>query len=793
MVRTLHAKLSSPERRKPSPSETRRKQVAKQANAELNRAKLERERQEKLRLQSSRQSQVAKVKQEGLMAQERAFSEKLERAAVIREANLKKVAKKAENESLKVNEVQFINEMTELDRGAQLSKRLEKGEKRRLEYIETIREKAEKQAEKAQAQKMRKEGREKQLRDAMQKRHEEAEKRKATALEEQKRRLEEMHTEAGAKVNERRTEMEREREARLQAIREREERVEQERQKLLQAKSAIGKILQQHPTDVSLAKIHNVCSSFISNSNDSVNPTPHVHSSPKVSMKQMKKRARKNKSRLQQLASQLNFADDTNEAAKKNGKLNKIIRNLKNLSIDSLSTKLSSFESSLKELRRLLEGSSAEVAGSMATTANMHILMSFCNKDFALLYPKEECLVLSLVVTLCKLSKDCCAVISTKSYLFQVIEVSNHFLGRKEVGNNCKDFGLEILMNALAVIRYVMFYTCEHNNSKVAAFAEELGKYCLNSALVVHLLERFKDLRSGGQWIGCSLRVSNSDLTSSRMDVTCSSGEWKNATIKEVENAIGLVSCGLGVIEALLHIQPKNPSLIQFAKDSSIFHIVSLLVGINFAVAAQKEPRNSMTSDVVAVARTGLRIFNILAVEDLKYLQKSLGSSNVQFEFQQLLRNVLDLCKSGEEDALPRPPSKNWHESFQQLVEPGFEDLECLFAELIVLMGFYARGNQQNQESLHWGQAPTPLCRLCSLPFHYFSSVTGKEVLLPTIVSICYENDRALARAGEDCSPALLSSYLEEKLGSDNETLDLRFPVDDCQRAINYFSDFAAR
>ncbi|GBG33000.1 Hypothetical Protein FCC1311_005817 [Hondaea fermentalgiana] len=229
MLRTLHQKLSSPERRKPSPSETKRRQTQKQTTARLNREKIDLQRQAKLRLQTSRQEQIAKTKEEVMLAQNRAIHERLERAAVAREAKLKSVAKKAENEARKVNEVQFINEMTEQDRTAQLHKKLEDGEKRRLVFIGSIREKAEKQNERVEARRLREEDRERQLREAMQKRHEEAERRKAEALEEQRRKLDEMVIEASAKVSERRTEMEKEREAKLALQRERAERAEQER------------------------------------------------------------------------------------------------------------------------------------------------------------------------------------------------------------------------------------------------------------------------------------------------------------------------------------------------------------------------------------------------------------------------------------------------------------------------------------------------------------------------------------------------------------------------------------
>jgi len=50
-------------------------------------------------------------------------------------------------------------------------------------------------------------------------------------------------------------------------------------------------------------------------------------------------------------------------------------------------------------------------------------------------------------------------------------------------------------------------------------------------------------------------------------------------------------------------------------------------------------------------------------------------------------------------------------------------------------MGYYVLRNPASQERLHWGKSPTPLQRLCDLPFRYFADPRSRHILFPTLVS----------------------------------------------------------
>ena len=86
-------------------------------------------------------------------------------------------------------------------------------------------------------------------------------------------------------------------------------------------------------------------------------------------------------------------------------------------------------------------------------------------------------------------------------------------------------------------------------------------------------------------------------------------------------------------------------------------------------------------------------------------------------------------------------------------------------------MGYYERGSPQRQQSLHWGSHPTPLQRLCTLPFRYFSKSSAKAVLFPTLIAICHHDERNTSVVEEECSIDMLTEFIRaELLGVDKES-----------------------
>ena len=104
---------------------------------------------------------------------------------------------------------------------------------------------------------------------------------------------------------------------------------------------------------------------------------------------------------------------------------------------------------------------------------------------------------------------------------------------------------------------------------------------------------------------------------------------------------------------------------------------------------------------------------------------------------------------------------------------------ESLTALLIVLVGFYVYNCATNQESLLWGKRPTPLQSMLALPFRYFSNEQYKDILLPTLICVCYNNEHALQAVNEEMSLEVLVNYINIQIDKEKKELATRQETDD--------------
>lgn len=136
--RLLHLKLSSPERRKPSPSETRRRSEERAARAELNRRQLEEERQARLRSQANRVRDITERQAARAAEQEEELRRRLSEAEARHEAHVEAIKVRAESENQKVNEVTFITKLTQEEARKGILQKQQAAEARRNERLKGI-------------------------------------------------------------------------------------------------------------------------------------------------------------------------------------------------------------------------------------------------------------------------------------------------------------------------------------------------------------------------------------------------------------------------------------------------------------------------------------------------------------------------------------------------------------------------------------------------------------------------------------------------------------------------------
>lgn len=99
----------------------------------------------------------------------------------------------------------------------------------------------------------------------------------------------------------------------------------------------------------------------------------------------------------------------------------------------------------------------------------------------------------------------------------------------------------------------------------------------------------------------------------------------------------------------------------------------------------------------------------------------------------------------------------------QYLQTVGFNELETdILLELMQLIGHFCIGSKERQDFLATGVQPTVLAQLCALPFSFFNEPKKRNVLLPTLFVICYENESNISYLeGLDMSRALLQEVID--------------------------------
>merc|ERR1711991_113851 len=66
--------------------------------------------------------------------------------------------------------------------------------------------------------------------------------------------------------------------------------------------------------------------------------------------------------------------------------------------------------------------------------------------------------------------------------------------------------------------------------------------------------------------------------------------------------------------------------------------------------------------------------------------------------------------------------------------------------------------------SLNWGAQPTALQRICSLSFRFFSEEENKHVLFPTLIAVCYENQRNTSVVEQELSVDMIVDYIQKNI-----------------------------
>ncbi|XP_071715472.1 uncharacterized protein [Rutidosis leptorrhynchoides] len=84
-----------------------------------------------------------------------------------------------------------------------------------------------------------------------------------------------------------------------------------------------------------------------------------------------------------------------------------------------------------------------------------------------------------------------------------------------------------------------------------------------------------------------------------------------------------------------------------------------------------------------------------------------------------------------------------------------------LLLESLLLLGYFAMFHPENQAVLRWGKSPTILHKVCDLPFVFFSDPDLMPVLAGTLVAACFGSEQNKAVVQQELSIEMLVSLLK--------------------------------
>jgi hypothetical protein len=170
---------------------------------------------------------------------------------------------------------------------------------------------------------------------------------------------------------------------------------------------------------------------------------------------------------------------------------------------------------------------------------------------------------------------------------------------------------------------------------------------------------------------------------------------------------------------------------------------------------------------------------NNLCDIDLDFVKVQLGDT-FQSELFHVLSHILTFCCTEVINIVDRTEVGTKGRLTRDLLD-----------ETILLIGHFTLQNGKHQEMVQYfnGRSPTLLQRLCSLPIQYFTDPKCKEVLMPTIISICYANDTNKDILEREMSTQMVVNFIRNyEQGTESRfSFGRRFPADLRDKAAQFF------
>ncbi len=151
---------------------------------------------------------------------------------------------------------------------------------------------------------------------------------------------------------------------------------------------------------------------------------------------------------------------------------------------------------------------------------------------------------------------------------------------------------------------------------------------------------------------------------------------------------------------------------------------------------------NVLPQTILSASVIGIKVMNNIARIDLKLFQGVLTSSYHQEQFYHICYYIISYSLDNLENC---------------------EDTKELLHETLLLMNYFCLNKPEFQEIFSRGEV-TLLQRICALPFNYFCDKKTKDILFPTLICICYLNDRNLEILNKEITLEMFIIFLKEMI-----------------------------
>ncbi|XP_028408191.1 S phase cyclin A-associated protein in the endoplasmic reticulum-like isoform X2 [Dendronephthya gigantea] len=800
----MHKKLSSPSRKRDL-TDGVKKQAEKQAKAQQLREQLLDDKLQHLQTLSEKVEKARELKMILIVEQELHLKEKQRRAEEKRKIKLNEKVRKAQEEEAKVNEIAFINTLEAQNKKMEVMSRHQDHEAR----LQDLQEERQRKRDEQQAKETAAYERRKQLEAERQARLEEMKQKRqdqeAKFLREKQEKEKAREEAAKEKAREREQRLAARNEALQTAAEQLQLKIKQKQQDSTKRHEQILELVKEkaagasrHSTQDELPtvtpyerkKICTLCNVQIvsevylvshlrgkkhqlaleetqkgkkTEDNETISlqyikdiGLDRIDDNAKASEERksaFKKRAKKIRTRMaargREYEATLSSVSKPQESSKKS-KLQKVIKDLdRYLKTQSTgpwaANRVAALERSLGELSRMLEGkvTADQVTfcylGGLSTLSRILLLIeatSDTQKSF--LPAKTLCNVISVMTLACAGCSENCWYLLLSNKLSTVVDLLAHQLsalctsiaekknGEKDTNRSSDSF----LVNLQRLLSTVVYNLVKQENKDITCSpagldqnvasqrVSDLVSYIVCSGIVDNLETCFNCIggpNDNDQVTACFVTES--------LETLCSIARYYSFRLNDVFN-------------------DKRDDASQFmitVKHTGLVGVISLLYAVLLrdGLKVPSKIPEQLSDEMDTMATRGLRFLNFLATADLALVQSSLACEGVSLQFRHIVGHTLRICST----------------------ENNYE----LLHEVILIIGYFTVLNPDNQVFVQSGRPPTLLQKLCSLPFQYFSNPRLRNILFPTLICSCYQNEQNKDILEQEVSCALLNNYLEDQ------------------------------